>query len=161
MSSKRLERYQVVTVKPIQLSNFVEERFHRFSEPGQTEKFIHRPLWTKVPSSKKCQKIPQKRAQGKKFTAFPNRGRLKNSSTGHSRVLVFCPLCQKFNHLVVINLRKMGLLVKSGTSWQKFIFWPPQGVGWSLPSSCGDQFMSGGKKLLMTLDNETFWDKNF
>ena len=60
------------------------------------------------------------------------------------------------------NLCKMiGVLAKNETPGQKsnFIFWP---LGPSFPSGCGgDQFMSGSKKLLMTLDNETLSTKTF
>ena len=55
---------------------------------------------------------------------------------------------------------KNSVLVKNETSGQKFgfVFWP---LGSFLPSGCGDQFMSGNKKLLMTLDNETLATKTF
>ena len=106
VSAKSLERYEVVTVKPIQLPT----------------------LWN---------------------SAFPNWRSLEKfifAASDRSHPLhPFLSICARLCLCLLVSLCK--------------IYFCP--LAPSLPSGCGDQFMSGSKKLLMTLDNETLSTKTF
>ena len=106
VSAKSLERYEVVTVKPIQLPTLWNSAFPNWRS---LEKFI--------------------------FAASDR------SHPLHPFLSIFICHC-------------LCLL----STCVRYIFCP---LASSLPSGCGDQFMSGNKKLLMTLDNETLSTKTF